>query len=80
VLFAAVSFSRARSGAPLNRRLFRVEDADPAQSFSDLAAAFTEPVPTSDALTVTRGHARPASVPTDALSVGLSSEEESHWD
>jgi hypothetical protein len=43
VLFAAVSFSRARFGAPLCQRLFRAEDADPAWSFSDLAAAFTEP-------------------------------------
>jgi hypothetical protein len=31
--------------------------------------AFTEPCPPSDALVVTRRHARPASVPTDALSV-----------
>jgi hypothetical protein len=35
-LFAVVSFGRSRSGAPLDRRLFRVEDADPSWSFSDL--------------------------------------------
>jgi len=35
-LFAAVSFSRAKLGAPLDRRLFSAEDADSARPFSDL--------------------------------------------
>jgi len=35
-LFAVVSFGRSRSGAPLDRRLFRVEDANPSWTFSDL--------------------------------------------
>jgi hypothetical protein len=35
-LFAAVSFSRAQPGAPLDRRLFSAEDADSARTFSDL--------------------------------------------
>jgi len=35
-LFAAVSFGRSRSGAPLVRRLFSAEDANPPWSFSDL--------------------------------------------
>jgi hypothetical protein len=35
-LFAVTSFGRARSGAPLDRRLFSVEDADSPWAFSDL--------------------------------------------
>jgi len=35
-LFAVVSFGRSRCGAPLDRRLFSVEDADPSWTFSDL--------------------------------------------
>jgi hypothetical protein len=35
-LFAAVSFGRSRFGAPLDRRLFSVEDADSPWAFSDL--------------------------------------------
>jgi hypothetical protein len=35
-LFAAVSFGRSRSGAPLDRRLFSAEDANPSWTFSDL--------------------------------------------
>jgi hypothetical protein len=35
-LFAVVSFGRSRSGAPLDRRLFSVEDANPSWTFSDL--------------------------------------------
>ena len=35
-LFAAVSFGRSRSGAPLDRRLFSAEDANSPWTFSDL--------------------------------------------
>jgi hypothetical protein len=35
-LFAVVSFGRSRSGAPLDRRLFSVEDANSSWTFSDL--------------------------------------------
>jgi len=35
-LFAAVSFGGSRSGAPLDRRLFSVEDANSSWTFSDL--------------------------------------------
>ena len=73
-LFAAVSFGRSRSGAPLDRRLFSVEDANSPRALLGPRGAFTEPRRPSDALVVTRRHARPASVPTDALSascVGL---------
>jgi hypothetical protein len=35
-LFACVSFGRSRSGAPLDRRLFSVEDANSPWAFSDL--------------------------------------------
>ena len=67
-LFAAVSFGRSRSGAPLDRRLFSVEDANSPRALLGPRGAFTEPRRPSDALVVTRRHARPASVPTDALS------------
>jgi hypothetical protein len=35
-LFAVTSFGHARFGAPLDRRLFSVEDADSPWTFSDL--------------------------------------------
>jgi hypothetical protein len=72
-LFAAVSFGRSRSGAPLDRRLFSVEDANSSWTFSDLGEPSPNRVDPSDVLVVTRRHARPASVPTDALSVIRSS-------
>jgi len=31
-----ISFGRSTCGAPLDRRLFSAEDADPSRSFSDL--------------------------------------------
>ena len=67
-LFAAVSFGRARLGAPLDRRLFSVEDANSPRALLGPRGAFTRPRRPSDALFVTRRHVRSASVPTDPLS------------
>ena len=67
-LFAAVSFGRSLSGAPLDRRLFSVEDANSPRALLGPRGAFTRPRRPSDVLFVTRRHVRPASVPTDPLS------------
>jgi hypothetical protein len=41
-LFAATSFGQSRFDAPLDRRLFSAEDADPPWTFSVPRRAFTE--------------------------------------
>ena len=43
---SSTSFGETTSGAPLNRRLFSVEDADSSRSFSDLV----ERLPKTDCL------------------------------
>ena len=67
-LFAAVSLGRSRSGAPLDRRLFSVEDANSPRALLGPRGAFTRPRRPPDVLIVTRRHVRSASVPTDSLS------------
>jgi len=67
-LFAAVSFGRSRSGAPLRPTPFQRRGCELPLDLLGPRGAFTEPCRPSDVLLVTRGHARSASVPTDALS------------
>ena len=67
-LFAAVSFGRSRSGAPLRPTPFQRRGCELPLDLLGPRGAFTEPCRPSDVLLVTRGHARPASVLTDALS------------
>jgi len=42
-LFACISFGRSRSGAPLDRRLYSVEDANSPRAFLVPRRAFTVP-------------------------------------
>ena len=55
---STVSFDGSSPGAPLDRRLFSVEDADPPRTFSGLEEPSPEPRHVSDALIVTSRHAR----------------------
>jgi len=71
-LFAAISFGRSRSGAPLTDAFQRRGCGLPLGLLGP-RGAFTEPCRPSDVLLVTRRHARAASVPSDALSVTRSS-------
>jgi hypothetical protein len=57
-LFAVISFSRSRSGAPLDRHLCSAEDANSPRAFSVPLSSLHQTVSTSDALLVTRRHAR----------------------
>jgi len=71
-LFAAISFGRSRSGAPLTDAFSAPRMRTPLGP-SRTSWSLHRTVPTSDALIVTCRHARPASVPSDALSVTRSS-------
>jgi hypothetical protein len=71
-LFAAVSFGRARLGAPLTDAFSAPRMRTPLGP-SRTSWSLHRTVSTSDALTVTCRHARPASVPSDALSAARSS-------
>jgi len=67
-LFAAVSFGRSRSGAPLTDT-FSVPRMRTPLGPSRTSGSFHRTASTSDIFVVTPRHARPTSVPTDALSV-----------
>jgi hypothetical protein len=71
-LFAVVSFGRSRSGAPLADAFSAPRMRTPLEP-SRISWSLHRTVSTSDALVVTRRHARPASVPSEALSVTRSS-------
>jgi hypothetical protein len=68
-LFAAISFGRSGSGAPLTGAFSAPRMRTPLGP-SRTSWSLHRTVPPSDALVVTRRHARAASVPSDALSVG----------
>ena len=70
-LFAAVSFGRSCSGAPLTDT-FSVPRMRTPLGPSRTSGSLHRTASTSDILVVTRRHTRPASVPTDALSVARS--------
>jgi hypothetical protein len=59
----AIAFRRTTRPTPFQRR-----GCEPLLDLLGPRGAFTEPRRPSDVPVVTRGHARPASVPTDALS------------
>jgi hypothetical protein len=71
-LFAAISFGRSGSGAPLTGAFSAPRMRTPLGP-SRTSWSLHRTVPPSDALVVTRRHARAASVPSDALSVTRSS-------
>ena len=55
---SSTSFGETACGAPLSRRLFSAEDANSPRTFSDLVEPLPNEPTASDALVVTRRHAR----------------------
>jgi hypothetical protein len=71
--FSVVSFGRAHLGAPLDRRLFSVEDANSPRTFSDLVEPSPNRVVPLTFLLSLSGTPDRHSLPTDALSATRSS-------